>query len=43
VLTAMLATPIEDLTVAQFQLLADALRKIPGGDAPKTTIGTLLV
>jgi hypothetical protein len=42
VLTALLATPIEDLTVAQLQLLEDTLRKVPGGHAPKDTIGSLL-
>jgi hypothetical protein len=42
VLTALLATPIETLTVSQFRLLADVLRKVPGGDAPGKTIGSLL-
>jgi hypothetical protein len=42
VLTAMLATPIEDLTIAQLRLLEDAVRKIPGGNAPGNTIGGLL-
>ena len=42
VLTAMLATPVENLTVAQLQMLEDVLRKVPGGHAPGITIGTLL-
>lgn len=42
VLTAMLATPIENLTILQFQMLADVLRKVPGGDAPGKSIGSLL-
>ncbi len=43
VLTAILATPIEDLTVAQIQLLAEVLRKVSGGDSPTKTVGSLLV
>jgi hypothetical protein len=42
VLTAILATAIENLTVKQLQALQDAVAKIPGGHAPGTTIGTLL-
>jgi hypothetical protein len=42
VLTAVLATAIENLTIAQLQLLEDAVRKIPGGHAPGSTIGSLL-
>ena len=42
VLTALLATPIENLTIAQFQMLADVLRKTPGGDAPGKTIASLI-
>ena len=42
VLTAVLATPVENLTIAQLQLLEDAVRKIPGGHAPGATIGSLL-
>jgi hypothetical protein len=41
VLTALLATPIESLTVKQFELLEDALRKISQGHAPGATIGSL--
>jgi len=42
VLTALLATPVENLTVTQLQMLEDAVRKVPGGHAPGSTIGTLL-
>jgi hypothetical protein len=42
VLTAVLATPVENLTVTQLQLLEDAIRKVPGGHAPGMTIGGLL-
>jgi len=43
VLTALLATPIENLTVAQLDELRDALSRVAKGEAPATTIGTLLV
>ena len=42
VLTATLATAVENLTVAQLQMLEDAVRKVPGGHAPGITIGSLL-
>ena len=42
VLTALLATPVENLTIAQLQLLEGSVRKLPGGHAPGITIGTLL-
>jgi hypothetical protein len=42
VLTALLATPIENLTVGQVQMLQDVLRKVPGGEALKATVGSLL-
>jgi hypothetical protein len=41
-LTTLLATPIESLTVAQFKELRDALRRIDDGDNPVRTIGSLL-
>ena len=41
VLTAVLATPVENLTVAQLQRLEDVVRKVPGGHAPGITIGNL--
>jgi len=42
VLTALLATPVENLTVAQLQMLENVVRKVPGGHAPGITIGCLL-
>ena len=42
VLTALLATPVENLTITQLQMLEDAVRKVPGGHAPGITIGALL-
>ena len=42
VLTAVLATPVENLTIAQLQMLEDVVRKVPGGHAPGITIGNLL-
>lgn len=41
-LTTLLATPIENLTVAQVEQLVDALRRVRGGESPSTTIGLLL-
>jgi hypothetical protein len=41
-LTAILATPIEKLTVGQLDQLCDALKRIPKGDTPATAIGSLL-
>jgi hypothetical protein len=40
-LTTLLATPIESLTVAQFQELRDALKRVQGGEDPARTIGSL--
>lgn len=42
-LTALLATPIENLTVAQLRTLTEALKHIPSGHEPTKTIGALLV
>jgi hypothetical protein len=42
-LTTLLATPIENLTVGQLDELCDALRRIPKGETPAVTIGSLLV
>jgi hypothetical protein len=42
ILTALLATPIESLTVAQLDALVDALRRIADGENPARTIGSLL-
>ncbi|MBV9506500.1 MAG: hypothetical protein JO323_16010 [Acidobacteriia bacterium] len=41
-LTTLLATPVENLTIQQLQMLEDVMRKVPGGHAPGTTIGSLL-
>jgi hypothetical protein len=41
-LTTLLATPIESLTVGQWKLLRDALKRTPDGDNPARTIGSLL-
>lgn len=42
ILTTLLATPIENLTVAQFDQLRDTLKRIGGGRTPGATIGSLL-
>jgi hypothetical protein len=42
-LTTLLATPIETLTIAQFDEIADALKRIPDGENPVRTIGSLLI
>jgi hypothetical protein len=41
-LTAILATPIESLTIAQFKDLKDALHRVAGGEEASNTIGALL-
>ena len=41
-LTTILATPIENLTVAQFKLIRDALKRVQDGDNPIRVIGSLL-
>lgn len=40
-LTTLLATPIENLTVAQFELLEDALRRVDGGESQGNVLGSL--
>jgi hypothetical protein len=42
VLTTLLATPVENLTVAQFRQIEDALIRVPGGTVPGKTIGSIL-
>ena len=42
VLTTILATPIELLTVAQFKLIRDALKRVQDGGNPARVIGSLL-
>jgi hypothetical protein len=41
-LTTLLATPIESLTVGQLDLICDALKRLPDGETPARTIGSLL-
>jgi hypothetical protein len=41
-LTAILATPVELLTVKQLNDLIETLRSQPGGDDPARTIASLL-
>jgi len=42
-LTTLLATPIESLTVGQLDRIFDALERLPDGENPARTIGSLLV
>ncbi|HYK58177.1 MAG TPA: hypothetical protein VEV85_01995 [Bryobacteraceae bacterium] len=41
-LTTLLATPVENLTVAQLRDLTDALERVSGGEARTGVVGTLL-
>ena len=41
ILTTLLATPIESLTVGQLDTIVDALRRCSGGENPASTIGSL--
>lgn len=41
-LTTLLAIAPENMTVAQFYQILDALKRIPGGANPSATIGSLL-
>jgi hypothetical protein len=43
VLTHLLSLPVESLTVAQLQELLDAVRRLPHGEEPAVTLGSLLV
>jgi hypothetical protein len=43
VLTTLLATPIETLTVLQFKELGDALDRVAGGQDPTRTVGSLFI
>ena len=40
-LTAILAIPIESLTIAQLRILDEAVRKVASGHEPKATVGSL--
>ena len=42
ILTTLLATPIESLTVGQLNALVDAVRRVADGENPSRTIGSLL-
>ncbi|MDE2103006.1 MAG: hypothetical protein KGL39_37525 [Patescibacteria group bacterium] len=41
-LTTLLATPLENLTVAQLRQIADAISRVKGGGVESNTIGSLL-
>ena len=41
-LTTLLATPLETLTVGQLSEICDALKRIPDGENPSRTLGSLL-
>jgi hypothetical protein len=41
-LTTILATPLENLTVGQLDQICDALTRLPDGETPARTIGSLL-
>jgi len=41
-LTTILATAVENLTIAQFKDLRDALHRTASGEEPSNTIGNLL-
>ena len=43
VLTSLLATPVENLTVAQLDQLRDAVNRVAKGATPSSTVGTLLL
>ena len=43
VLTSLLATPVENLTVAQLEQLRDAVNRVSKGAAPSSTVGSLLL
>lgn len=42
VLTALMAKAPEQLTVAEFDKIKDALKRVSGGAAPTATIGSIL-
>jgi hypothetical protein len=41
-LTTILATPIEQLTIAQLRVLTHTLESVPGGHDPTKVVGDLL-
>ena len=42
VLTTLLAIAVENMTVKQFKQISDAIKHLPKGGDPTSTIGTLL-
>jgi ABC-type uncharacterized transport system YnjBCD ATPase subunit len=42
-LTMLLATPVENLTVAQLDQLRDAVNRVANGATPSSTVGSLLL
>jgi hypothetical protein len=42
-LTTLLATPLENLTIGQLDQICDALTRLPDGETPARTIGSLLI
>jgi hypothetical protein len=42
-LTTLLATPLENLTIGQLGQICDALKRLPDGETPVRTIGSLLI
>lgn len=42
-LTALMAIPIEQLTVAQYKQIGDALKRVPNGANPAAVVGALLI
>jgi hypothetical protein len=43
ILTTLLATPLETLTVKQFEEIYDGLKRCTGGEDPARTIGSLFI
>ena len=41
-LTTLMATPLENFTIAQLNELADALKRVADGEHPVRTIGSLI-
>ena len=41
-LTTLMATPLEALTIAQLNEICDALRRVADGENPTRTIGSLI-
>jgi hypothetical protein len=41
-LTTLMATPLEDFTIAQLNELSDALKRVADGENPIRTIGSLI-